>query len=124
MENVRELFMGIEDHVPAYLQLIDLQPADLQPADLQSADLQSTDLQPTDLQPDDSLPANAQEKINNLLERLEDIREKMETETQTFIEATKQFTLAWTRREIEMAILSLENNFSFDNLESDQQFPF
>ena len=61
------------------------------------------------------------EKIKCMRERLEDTREKMEIETQTFIEATKQFTLEWTRREMELAILSLDSESSFDNLESDNE---
>jgi hypothetical protein len=68
-----------------------------------------------------SIPDDSQEKLNRLLARLEDTREKMEIETQTFIEATKQFTLEWTRRKIELAILSLESGSSFDNLESDNE---
>lgn len=71
--------------------------------------------------PADLQPANSQEKLNHLLARLEDIREKMEIETQTFIEATKQFTIAWTQKEIELAMLSLENGSSSDNLKSDNR---
>jgi hypothetical protein len=66
-------------------------------------------------------PDDPQEKLNLILARLEDIREKMEIETQTFIEATKQFTLEWTRREIELVILSLENESSFENLASNNE---
>jgi hypothetical protein len=62
-----------------------------------------------------------QEKLNLIRARLEDTREKMEIETQTFIEATKQFTLEWTRREIELVILSLENESSFENLASNNK---
>lgn len=71
--------------------------------------------------PADPQPADSQEKLNRLLVRLEDTREMMEIETQVFIEATKQFTLVWTRREIELAILSLESESSSDNLESDNE---
>jgi hypothetical protein len=69
----------------------------------------------------DHVPDDSREKVNLLLARLEDTREKMEIETQTFIEATKQFTLVWTRRELEQAILSLESESSSDNLESDNK---
>jgi hypothetical protein len=69
----------------------------------------------------DQVPDDSREKFNRLLARLEDTREKMEIETQTFIEATKQFTLEWTRREMELAILSLDSESSFDNLESDNE---
>ena len=69
----------------------------------------------------DQVPEDSREKLNRLLARLEATREKMEIETQTFIEATKQFTLEWTRREMELAILSLDSESSFDNLESDNE---
>lgn len=69
----------------------------------------------------DQVPDDSQEKLNRLLARLEDTREKMEMEAQIFIEATKQFTLEWTRRELELAILSLESESSSDNLESDNE---
>ncbi len=69
----------------------------------------------------DQVPDDSREKFNRLLARLEDTREKMEIETQTFIEATKQFTLEWTRREMELAILSLDSESSFNNLESDNE---
>ena len=52
------------------------------------------------------IPDDPQEKIKRIRERLEDTREKMEIEALTFIEATKQFTLEWIRREMETAILS------------------
>ena len=51
------------------------------------------------------IPDDPQEKINSMLERLEDTREKMEIEARIFIEATKQFTLEWIRREMEVTIL-------------------
>jgi len=70
---------------------------------------------------EDNVPDDPQEKLNRLLARLEDTREKMEIETRTFIEATKQFTLEWTRREIELAILSLESESSSENLASDNE---
>jgi hypothetical protein len=69
----------------------------------------------------DQVPDDSREKLNRLLARLEDTREKMEIETQIFIEATKQFTLVWTRREMEFAILSLKSESSSDNLESDSE---
>jgi hypothetical protein len=62
-----------------------------------------------------------QEKINSMLERLEDTREKMEIEARIFIEATKQFTLEWIRREMEVTILTLESEPSPDNLGSDNE---
>jgi hypothetical protein len=64
-----------------------------------------------------------QEKINSMLERLEDTREKMEIEARIFIEATKQFTLEWIRREMEVTILTLESEPSPDNLGSDNEKP-
>ena len=67
------------------------------------------------------VPDDPREKLKCLLARLEDTREKMEIETQTFIEATKQFTLEWTRREMELAIFSLESEFSSNKLESDNE---
>jgi len=62
-----------------------------------------------------------QEKINSMLERLEDTREKMEIEARIFIEATKQFTLEWIRREMEVTILTLESEPSPDNLGYDNE---
>jgi hypothetical protein len=70
---------------------------------------------------EDNVPDDPQEKLNRLLARLEDTREKMEIETRTFIEATKQFTIEWTRREIELAILSLESESSSENLAPDNE---
>jgi hypothetical protein len=67
------------------------------------------------------VPDDPQEKLNRLLARLEDTREKMEIETLIFIEATKQFTLEWTRREMEIALLSLESESSPDSLASDNE---
>ena len=67
------------------------------------------------------IPDDPQKKLNRLLARLEDIREKMEIESHIFIEATKQFTLEWTQREIEITILSIENESSSDNLASDTE---
>jgi hypothetical protein len=43
---------------------------------------------------------NSQERINSIPEKLEYIREKMEIETFTFIEATKKFTNEWILREM------------------------
>lgn len=70
---------------------------------------------------EDSVPEDPQGKSNQLPARFEDTREKMEIETQIFIEATKQFTLKWTRREMELAILSLQNESFSDNLASDTE---
>jgi len=67
------------------------------------------------------IPDDPQEKINSMLERLEDTREKMEIEARIFIEATKQFTLEWIRREMEVTILTLESEPSPDNLLSDNE---
>src|SRR5665647_2327649 len=67
------------------------------------------------------IPDDPQEKINSMLERLEDTREKMEIEARIFIEATKQFTLEWIRREMEVTILTLESEPSPDNLGSDNE---
>jgi hypothetical protein len=64
---------------------------------------------------------DCQEKYNRFLARLEDTREQMEIETQIFIEAAKQFTLVWTRREIEHAILPLENTSSSKNSALDNE---
>jgi hypothetical protein len=55
------------------------------------------------------IPENLQEKLNLLLARLENTKEKMEIETYFFIELTKQFALEWTQREVEAVINSLEN---------------
>lgn len=70
---------------------------------------------------EDHVSDDPQEKLSYLLARLEDTREKMEIEAQTFVEATKQFTLEWTRREMELAILSLESESSSENLDSDNE---
>lgn len=67
------------------------------------------------------IPDDPQEKINSMPERLEDTREKMEIEARIFIEATKQFTLEWIRREMEVTILTLESEPSPDNLGSDNE---
>jgi len=67
------------------------------------------------------IPDDPQEKINSMLERLEDTREKMEIEARIFIEATKQFTLEWIRREMEVTILTLESEPSPDNSGSDNE---
>lgn len=60
------------------------------------------------MESEDHVSDDTQEKHNHLLARLKDTRENMEIETQNFIEAVKQFTLVWTRREIEQAIISVE----------------
>jgi len=52
---------------------------------------------------------SSQEKLNLLLARLEDAKEKMEMETLCFIELTKKFVLEWTQREVETTVDSLEN---------------
>ena len=70
---------------------------------------------------EDRVPAHPQEKLDILLVRLEYTVEKMESETQAFIEATKQFALDWARREIEMAILSLESESSSENSAFDNE---
>jgi hypothetical protein len=49
------------------------------------------------------------EDLNSIQGRLETTREKMETETLAFIEATKIFTSTWIQREIRMAMNSPEN---------------
>jgi hypothetical protein len=72
---------------------------------------------------EDRVPAHPQEKLDILLVRLEYTVEKMEIETQAFIEATKQFALDWARREIEMAILSLESEYSSENSAFDNEVP-
>jgi hypothetical protein len=64
---------------------------------------------------------DSKEKLNQLLARLEDTREKMELESHIFIEATKQFTLEWTQREIQNSILSLASESSSDNLAIDNE---
>ena len=61
---------------------------------------------------EDCIPNDPQEKLDSLLLRLENTIEKMEIETQTFIEATKQFTFIWARREFELEMLSLESESS------------
>lgn len=55
------------------------------------------------------IPENLQEKLNLLLARLENTKEKTEMETCFFIELTKQFALEWTQREVKAVINSLEN---------------
>lgn len=60
------------------------------------------------MESEDHVSDDTKEKHNHLLARLKDTRENMEIETQNFIEAVKQFTLVWTRREIEQAIISVE----------------
>jgi hypothetical protein len=70
---------------------------------------------------EDHISDDSKEKHNRLLARLEDTREKMDIETQAFIEVVKQFTLVWTRREIEQAILSLENDSSSKNSALDNE---
>lgn len=51
----------------------------------------------------------SREDLNSIQGRLETTREKMETETLAFIEATKIFTSTWIQREIRMAMNSPEN---------------
>jgi len=64
-------------------------------------------------------PDIPQKKITFMQERLEDTREKMEIEARIFIEATKQFTLEWIRREIEMSLCFLDNEFPPENSKFD-----
>jgi hypothetical protein len=58
-----------------------------------------------------------QEEINNIVERIESTREKMEKEALIFMKATERFTEEWIRREIEASLASLGNK-SCGDLES------
>ncbi len=60
-------------------------------------------------------PDTPKEKIDFMQERLKDTREKMEIEACIFIEATKQFTSEWIRREMEMSLCFLDSGFSPEN---------
>jgi hypothetical protein len=64
-----------------------------------------------------TIPDDPQEKINDIMETVENIREIMEIEAHIFIKATEKFTEEWIRREIETAIVSLENE-SYDNYDN------
>ncbi len=46
-------------------------------------------------------PDESQERINILNRQIKQARDKMELETRTFIEAAKDFTSGWIRREVE-----------------------
>jgi len=59
---------------------------------------------------------DSQKELDNIQEKLEDTREKMEFETLAFIEATKKFTSEWIQREIEITVKSPENAVFPDNL--------
>lgn len=59
------------------------------------------------------------EKISFMKERLKDTREKMEIEAHIFIEATKQFTSEWIRREMEMSFHSPDDELSPENSKFD-----
>ncbi|MCO5381991.1 MAG: hypothetical protein NHB15_07775 [Methanosarcina barkeri] len=61
------------------------------------------------------------EKIKRLREKSEAIKEKMEIEALTFIEAAKSFTFEWIRREMETSMLSSYGTSSPDNLELDSK---
>lgn len=50
---------------------------------------------------DTGIPDGDREKINILNRQVKQTREKMELETRTFIEAAKDFTSEWIRREVE-----------------------
>lgn len=52
-------------------------------------------------------------KINNTRIRLENLKEKMEIETLTFIEATKKFTNEWILREMEATLPSPERELAY-----------
>ena len=64
------------------------------------------------------IPDITKEKIDFMQERLKDTREKMEIEARIFIEATKQFTSEWIRREMEMSLCFLDSGFSPENSSS------
>jgi hypothetical protein len=61
----------------------------------------------------------SREDLNSIQGRLETTREKMETETLAFIEATKTFTSKWIQREIEIAVNSQENGSCPETLRSE-----
>jgi hypothetical protein len=56
---------------------------------------------------------DSQEKINSIRKKLEGIREKMEVEAITFIEATKKFTNEWILREMEVNTPSSEGKLAY-----------
>ncbi len=55
------------------------------------------------------IPDEPRDKINRIKERLEDTREEMEIEALIFVEATKQFTFEWIKREMELPTISSDN---------------
>ncbi len=75
--------------------------------------------------PEADILENPQEKLNHLLTRLENTKERMETETHCFIGLTKQFALEWTQREVEAFANSLENEALpvFPNLSGNSENP-
>ncbi len=70
---------------------------------------------------------DSQEKFNRIQEKLEDTREKMETETHIFVEAAGKFTLEWVkremeaRREVEITMPSADNEIPQENSISDHE---
>lgn len=55
------------------------------------------------------IPDEPRDKINRIKERLEGTREEMEIEARIFLEATKQFTSEWIKREMELPTISSDN---------------
>ncbi|WP_231583006.1 hypothetical protein [Methanosarcina sp. MTP4] len=51
-------------------------------------------------------PDESRERINNLTRQIKQTREKIELETRTFIEAARNFTSEWIRREVERTEVS------------------
>lgn len=56
-------------------------------------------------------------KVSKLCEKMENTREKMEKETHIFIEATKNFSLKWVQREMDVNIHPLKNEDYSENVE-------
>jgi hypothetical protein len=57
-------------------------------------------------------------KVSSLCQEIKSTREKMEKETRTFIEATKNFSLEWIQREMNSDISQLKNENHSENIET------
>ena len=62
-------------------------------------------------------PENRAKRVNSLCKEIKSTREKMERETRTFIEATKNFSLEWVQREMNSNISKLKSEDYSENVE-------
>ncbi|MDI9394318.1 MAG: hypothetical protein QM426_02390 [Euryarchaeota archaeon] len=63
-------------------------------------------------------PENRAKRVKSLCKEIKSTREKMERETRTFIEASKNFSLEWVQREMNSNISKLKNEDYSENLET------